>query len=154
MGLARNDVTYEAFFSAHVAGSVRLAHLLTGSVTVAEDLVQDAFAAVFPRFHDLEEPAGYLRVAVVNACRSWHRRQRRELSRRHLLADLTGESPVHSDLLDAVDRLPYRYKAVLILRYWAGLSEREIATALECQPGRVKTWSARALRQLRKDVPR
>lgn len=56
--------------------------------------------------------------------------------------------------LDAsLRRLPHDQRAVVVLRYWLGLSESEIADALECRPGTVKSRHARALRTLRKELP-
>lgn len=132
---------------------VRLASLLTGSRDVAEDLVQDAFASLMGHSRP-ENPPGYLRTAVVNGCRNWHRsrlRTERKL-RRH------GESPIATSLrareLDAtLMRLPYRERAVVVLRYWAGLSEAEIAEALGCRPGTVKSRHSRALAKIRKELP-
>jgi RNA polymerase sigma factor (sigma-70 family) len=57
-----------------------------------------------------------------------------------------------SEMLDAIDVLPYRQKAVVVLRYWLDLSEAEIAQILGCRPGTVKSLGARALRRLRKAV--
>ena len=61
---------------------------------------------------------------------------------------LTGDD---RELDDSLRRLPYDQRAVIVLRYWLGMSEREIATALECRPATVKSRHARALRTLRKE---
>jgi RNA polymerase sigma factor (sigma-70 family) len=66
----------------------------------------------------------------------------------------TVEDPRARELLDAVDALPFRQRAVLVLRYYHDLPEDEIAAALGCRPGTVKSLSARALQQLRKVVER
>ena len=58
------------------------------------------------------------------------------------------------ELLDAVDALPFRQRAVLVLRYYRDLSEGEIADALGCRPGTVKSLATRALDQLRKVIER
>jgi DNA-directed RNA polymerase specialized sigma24 family protein len=60
---------------------VRLAHLLTGSDLVAEDLVQDAFVRVDRAWARIDDPVPYLRASVVNACHSWHRQRSREANR-------------------------------------------------------------------------
>ena len=62
--------------------------------------------------------------------------------------------PGHQPLLDVIDALPYRQRAVLVLRYWLDLSEIEIASALDCRPGTVRSLHFRALATLRKDVLR
>jgi RNA polymerase sigma factor (sigma-70 family) len=56
------------------------------------------------------------------------------------------------ELLDVIDALPSRQKAVIVLRYYEDLSEAEIARALGCRPGTVKSLAARALERLRKDI--
>jgi RNA polymerase sigma factor (sigma-70 family) len=56
------------------------------------------------------------------------------------------------ELDDSLRRLPYDQPAVVVLRYWLGLSEAEIAEALDCRPGTVKSRLSRALRALRKEL--
>lgn len=56
------------------------------------------------------------------------------------------------DLLDVVDRLPYRQKAVVVCRYYLDLSETQIAEALGCRPGTVKSLASRALATMRKEL--
>lgn len=143
---------FTPFFRAEYAAAVRLARALGASSSAAEDLVQEAFVRLHERFSDLENPAGYLRTVVVNLCRDWHRRQRRE--RQHLSA-VGANAPVTlgaRELLDVLGRLPYRWRAVLVLRYWADWTELEIAAALDCRPGTVKTLAARGLARLRKEL--
>ncbi|MFI5592544.1 SigE family RNA polymerase sigma factor [Amycolatopsis sp. NPDC051758] len=144
-------------FHAHRPGLVRLAVLLLGDRGLAEDVVQDAFVALFRRW-PLDDPAGaggYLRVSVVNGARSAQRRA--ALRRRHHKAEpddgppadaeaLLGEE--HREVLAAVRRLPRRQREVLVLRYWSGLSEAEIAETLGVSRGTVKTCASRALAKL------
>ena len=70
------------------AAMVRLGTLLLGSQHLAEEVVQDCFIRLQPRFQDLDDPAGYLHRSVVNGCRSLMRRQRRE--RDHLRTERSG----------------------------------------------------------------
>jgi DNA-directed RNA polymerase specialized sigma24 family protein len=149
--LADTDV-FTAFYHAEYARAGRLIRALGVSPAASEDLVQDAFVRVHDRWSALENPAAFLRTVVVNLSRDWHRRQGRE--RRHLAA-VGAASPVSlgaRELLDVLARLPYRSRAVLVLRYWADWSERDIATALGCRPGTVKTLAARGLGRLRKEL--
>lgn len=92
-GHAREPSSFDRFFRDQYPTTVRLAHLLTGSDAVAEELAQDAFAQVCRRFDAIREPRTYLRATTVNTCRNWHRRQNRELDRfRRHGATTTGVS--------------------------------------------------------------
>ncbi len=142
------------FYAEQYDGAVRLAWLLTGSRAAAEDVVQDAMTAVFRAFDRVEVPAAYLRRAVVNAAKSRNRDERRRAERLTLLErERPVTDPADGGLLDAIGRLPYRQRAVIVGRYWGGWSEAEIATALGCRPGTVKSLASRALARLRTEVP-
>jgi RNA polymerase sigma-70 factor (sigma-E family) len=141
---------------------VRLATLLVDDVPSAEDVVQDAFMALHRRQHTLRSPeaaAGYLRTSVVNGCRSALRRRR--VRRRHPDAELlpTGATESAADdrllateeqerVLAAVRTLPRRQREVLVLRYWADLSEADIAKTLGIAVGTVKSNASRGLARL------
>ena len=146
--------SFDQFYAEQYEGALRLAWLLTGSRAAAEDVVQDAMTAVFRAFERIEVPAAYLRRAVVNAAKSRHRDERRRAER---LTLLERERPVaggaDAGLFDAIGRLPYRQRVVIVGRYWGGWSEAEIATALGCRPGTVKSLASRALSRLRTEVP-
>jgi len=65
---------FAEFYTAQYSPMVRLAHLVTGSNQAAEDLVQDAFLRLGPRWHRVDQPAAYLRRIVVNRCLTWRGR--------------------------------------------------------------------------------
>jgi RNA polymerase sigma-70 factor (sigma-E family) len=132
---------------------VRLAHLLTTSNSVAEELVQDAFVRVHGKWDQIDAPRAYLRTAVVNAC--WSHRRRRVLERARL-AHPPPEvvSPNPDEMWDALARLPYRQRAVLVMKFYEDMPEADIAAALGCRPGTVKSLTSRALDQLRKVIER
>jgi DNA-directed RNA polymerase specialized sigma24 family protein len=133
-------------------GAVRLAGLLVQDTHVGEDLAQEAFARVFPKWSTVDTPHAYLRVTIVNACRSWQSRRHTERTKLPLVAG-PGSSDLDFDVLaDAVAALPYRQRAALVLRFHLGLREAEIAEALECRPGTVKSLTSRALAALRKGI--
>jgi RNA polymerase sigma factor (sigma-70 family) len=102
------------------------------------------------------DPLLYLRVAVVNSCRSMLRRMR--LVRRHAEEDspcppLTAEeaamlSEDRRRVLVALASLPQRRREVLVLRFYLELSEAEIAGMLNISPGTVKSTAARGLAAL------
>jgi len=140
---------------------VRLAYLMVGSTSVAEDLVQDAFARMHRHWDNAEHPKAYLRTSVVNACRSHLRRAALERAyKRHpsVVGDAAGSHPGGShmaeadELFDALAVLPSRQRAALVLRFYEDLSEADIAVALGCRPGTVKSLLHRGLAELRKVV--
>ncbi|MCU1374763.1 MAG: putative polymerase subfamily sigma factor [Actinomycetia bacterium] len=144
--------TFDDFYRDRWTPTVRLAHVLTGSPPLAEDLAQEAFAALADRFDSLEHPNAYLRTTLVNLAHSHHRRRARHDQLLHLVDRPTAGDLGASELLDAVDALPYREKAVLVLRYYEDLPEADIATILGCRPATVRTTAARALRRLRREI--
>jgi RNA polymerase sigma-70 factor (sigma-E family) len=149
------DDRFAAFFRGSYAGAVRLAHLLTGTNVAAEDIAQEAFARLHRRFGDVEHPDRYLRTAVVNLTRDWMRRSQRERAKlARVTPSTTTEGNGPAAILEFVDRLPHRMRAVVVLRYWADLTEAEIAATLGCRPGTVKSLASRALDNLRKELSR
>lgn len=153
------SVDVPALYRAHWRYLVRLAVLLVDDVASAEDVVQDAFLALHRRAAHLREPdaaLGYLRTSVVNLARSVIRR--RQVARKHLTvgepeatAGADQDALLHEEhraALAAVRALPRRQCEVLVLRYWAGLSEREIAQTLGISPGSVKSAASRAMATL------
>jgi RNA polymerase sigma factor (sigma-70 family) len=130
---------------------VRLAIALTGSDAAAEDLVHDAFIRVHKHWARVEHPRAYLRTAVVNACRSAGRRAARE---RDANARRTVEivSLGADEIFDALASLPYRQRAALVLQFYEGLSQAEIAVVLGCREGTVASLVHRGLDQLRKVI--
>lgn len=129
----------------------RFAFLLCGDWDEAEDLVQVALARCSRRWHDVEEPHAYVRTAVVRASSSWRRRRLREGVAVPLSdwAAPAGNSDARLVLLAALRALPLVQRQVLVLRYYEGLSEREIAAVLDVAPGTVKSRCARGLATLR-----
>ena len=137
----------EAVYAAAYRDLLRVAFVLTGSGAAAEDVVHDVFCRVGPRIAQLDNPAAYLRVAVVNQCRSLHRRlvraPRPELPREVVLD--TGLTELH----DALQALPVRQRTAIVLRYLCDLPEAEIADILDCRPTTVRTLVHRGLADLR-----
>jgi RNA polymerase sigma factor (sigma-70 family) len=133
------------------ASMVRLAYLMVGSKDAAEDIVGDCFARMADRARHVETPAAYLRVSVVNGCRSWLRRQRTARAYHPEPPDPAVETSL-VELRDALLRLPARQRIAVVLRYYDDLSEADIACALDCRPGTVKSLLSRALTELRKEV--
>ena len=149
------DDDFVGFYRDAYPGAVRLAWLLTHDHAGAEDVVQDAFLRLRPRFAAIENPTAYLRTAIVNGCRDRARSAGRSDARLRRIMVLTEASSTdHPDeLLDAVAHLPYRQRAVLVLRYWADLPEAEIAEIVGVRPATVRSITARALAHLRRELP-
>jgi RNA polymerase sigma factor (sigma-70 family) len=150
-----SDEGFDAFYRREYSRAVRLAWLLTRSSSVAEDLVQEAMSAIHRSFDGIASPKAYLGKSIVNRARSWQRDEQRRRDRLiYLVDDRVVMDPADADLFDAVGQLPYRQRAVIVTRYWAGWSEAEIAQALGCRPGTVKSLASRALEHLRREVER
>lgn len=150
---AGSEVT--ALYAEHALGLVRLAVLLVGDRASAEDVVQDAFLGLYRRWDrlpDTSAPLAYVRVSVVNGCRTALRRR----SRARRVGNFT-EPPAESAeavallseeqraVAGALRRLPERQREALVLRYYLDLSEAEIAAAMRISRGTVKSATSRAL---------
>ena len=131
---------------------VRLAYLMVGDRATAEELVQDAFVSVHRSWSRATNPPAYLRAAVVNACKSWGRRRTLELHRRPAP---TGPAELVADeLWDALQVLPTRQRAAVVLRFYEDLPDARIAELLGCREATVRTAIHRALERLRKEIER
>lgn len=151
--IGRTTLRFDDFYRSHYHPAIRLAWLLTRSPQAAEDAVQEAFLALSRRFDVVEEPGPYLHRTIVYQCRSWVRRERLRRQRETDVPERWQEMDLpDAQLLAAVHRLPYRQRVVIVARYWADWSEADIACALGCRQGTVKSLSSRALSQLRKEV--
>jgi len=152
----QNVADLTELFRQHHLDLVRLAALLVRSREAAEDIVQDVFVRVHARRSGAPDAAGalaYLRQAVINGCRSWLRRQ--SVARRLGPVDRTAayahESAEQAVIMAENQRrlqaelsaLPVRRREVLVLRYYLGLSEAEIAQTLGISQGTVKSTAAR-----------
>jgi RNA polymerase sigma factor (sigma-70 family) len=131
-----------------------LATMILGSRSVAEDVVQEAFAGMLPRIDAIEEPKAYLRTTVVNGCRKAMRRPSREVPLTEDHAAAFGAAPsdlgvgMH-DLAAALSMLNPKQRTVLGLRYVLDWSDRDIAEILEIRRSTVRSTARRALRVLR-----
>lgn len=155
------DEALVALYTAEYASLVRLATLLIGDVGTAEEVVQDCFVALHPRWARLRDQgtgAAYLRRSVMNRCRSVQRH--RSVVNRFLRRTQPGTVPSaeseaidvdrHADVLAAVRALPVRQREALVLRYYLDLSEAQTAEVMGISPGAVKSHTARALAALRR----
>lgn len=147
-------VTFEDFYRAHWHDAARWAAAVVGRADVGEELAQDVFARMAARFDGIDNPGGYLRVAVVNAARSWLRSEDRA-RRREVTASEAGiadASTTHGDTLALLGGLPERQRTVVVLRYWADWADAEIAAALSCPQSTVRSLARRGLERLREGM--
>lgn len=148
-------VTAAALFATHRLHLVRLALLLVDDRETAEDVVQDAFAGLHRRWSSLageDKALAYLRASVVNGSRSVLRRRRTVRRNPQPPLDALTAEPAedrallaaeHRAVLAAISRLPQRQREVIVLRYWAELTEPQIAAALGISVGAVKSTASR-----------
>ncbi|MET8685183.1 SigE family RNA polymerase sigma factor [Streptomyces sp. NPDC004732] len=138
---------------------VRLAVLLVDDIPTAEDVVQEAFAALYRRhgesLDNIADPEAYIRRSVVNASRDVLRRRRtvRAYIPPRILPAPPPEDEVllkeeHQEVLRALRLLTVRQREVLVLRYWSNMSEADIAATLGLSRGAVKSTASRALTAL------
>jgi len=152
---------FAPFVRAHTAALLRVAYLLTGDGASAEDLVQETFARLFPRWDRVRQadvPIAYVRRTLanlfVNRSRSPSRREVlvEFLPEGAVLADATAQADDRDELWELLAHLPERQRAVLVLRYFHDLPDDEIAAALDCRPGTVRSLLSRGLAALREEA--
>ncbi len=152
--LVRDQITvtepFESLYQREFRSMVRLATALVDTPEQAEEVVQDAFAALYLRYRVVSNPVAYLRVSVLNGGRRVLRR-RRIMRRQPDLVEVYAELGFNH-LLDAVRRLPSKQRNVVVLRYELQLSDHEIAETLRIPVGTVKSTLHRALARLRTEV--
>jgi RNA polymerase sigma-70 factor (sigma-E family) len=148
-------VSFEEFVAARLPALLRYAVLLTGDRHLAEDLVQDVLIRAHPRWRRIVAggpPDRYVQKMITNAYLSWRRRWS---TRRVELVEppdrpAPDEDPADRDALwQRLAELPRQQRAVLVLRYYEGLSVGETADVLGCSTGTVRGYASRALATLR-----
>ena len=146
------DDAFQAFYASEHREVLRLATALVDDPGRAEEIVQDSFERTYLRWGHLDNPNGFLRHIVVNACRSELRRRR--VARRWVAPPRSHDElpEPQLELLRALRQLTARKRVVLVLRFYGDLTEPAIAEILGCPVGTVKSLVSRALDDLRKVV--
>lgn len=126
--------------------------MMTGSLAIAEDVVQDAYLAIYQRSGTIKDLDGYLYRTVVNRCRSHLRRTRLESKPASEPTRLSLGEPELDETWAAILRLPIRQRSVIVLRYYEDQTEAQVARILGCRLGTVKSAHHRALRALRETL--
>ena len=159
---AGSGARLEELFRANAGDALRLAYLMTGDRSLAEDLAQDAFVKVFGRFRDLRNPDAfwwYLRRTIVNLSKSHFRH--RAVERSWLSKQAAGEAAPPGPDLGERDRmrralltLRPEQRAAIVLRYYEDMSEVDTAEALGVAVGTVKSMVSRGMDRLREELSR
>jgi RNA polymerase sigma-70 factor (sigma-E family) len=148
--------SYEEYVTLRWPTLYRSAYLMTGSHADAEDLVQSALVKVYGAWHKVsraDSADAYVRRVLVNTFVSGRRPVR--FSRERIMAAVPERAAVAEgpedrlSLWPHVASLPPKQRAVIVLRYYEDLSEQQIADALGCSPGTVKSNASLALKSLR-----
>lgn len=133
---------------------LRRASLLIQPDAAAQDVVAEAFCEVIRRWDQIDNPAAYLSRAVLNGCRRTGKRRKRE---QPIAVDASSPTDRltndHLDeMADVVARLPWKQRAIVVLKYYEGRTEADIADILGIRPGSVGPTARRALDNLRKEI--
>lgn len=158
--------TLDELVRTHLPGLIRYATVLVGDQHTAADLVQEVLLRAHQRWHRItltERPDLYLRRMVTNEHLSWRRRWHVRTIRPtadDALVDHAGTVGDHAQnhaeedaMWRRLEQLPPRQRTVLVLRYYEGLADAEIATVIGTSPATVRSHAARALATLRHTDP-
>lgn len=157
----RRDQAFADWVGGSADALMRTALFLTGDRHAAEDLLQDSLERTYLHWPRVQEPAAYARTVMVRAVTDrWRRQGRRPrevtLDRLDLepgshphIDDTTARYAAQDEVVKALSSLSSRQRAVLVLRYYEDWTEAQIADALNCSTGTVKTQASRGLARLR-----
>jgi len=159
---ADRDAGLRELYERRHADMVRFAAFLTGDVSAAEDIAQEAFAKLFDAWDRIDDHGcvdAYLKATVVNLVRGGQRKQavaeRRATGRLAVVPsaedDAVGEIR-RERVLAAVSGLPLRQRACVVMRHWMRMTESEIATTLELSVGSVRTHIKRGTESLKSSL--
>ncbi|MFI7606893.1 SigE family RNA polymerase sigma factor [Micromonospora sp. NPDC049366] len=154
--------SFEAYVQTRGPGLSRHAYLLTGDHHLAEDLVQQTLLRVAGRWRRVVaegDPDAYVRRALYHQHISWWRRRTRQVPEAPLerndrpVPDAADAVAVNLAVRAALGRLAPRQRAAIVLRYFADLSDAQIADTLGCRVGTVKSQLRDGLARLRVLAP-
>jgi RNA polymerase sigma-70 factor (sigma-E family) len=161
-GKQTRDEEFRRFVTGRWPRLMKTAFLLTGEQHAAEDLVQSTLERVYVawrRVGSADDPEAYVRRVMVNAHARRHRRRLKEFLAPRDDSGLAHELPDAGDriaqaddrgaLLKALAQLPARQREAVVLRYWEDLSETQVAAAMGCSVGAVKSNTAKGIAKLR-----
>jgi RNA polymerase sigma factor (sigma-70 family) len=138
----------EAVYRSSWLGLTRLAYLLVGDRSEAEDIVQAVFTTAAARWETIDDPAPYLRRGVVNRANDVHRRSLRA-GAKVIVSQGSPDEPDADETWQLVQALPTAQRAVVVLRFYEDLSLADIALLLGRPPSTVRSDLRRALTKLK-----
>lgn len=161
----RDEQSFDELVDACSSRLLRTAWLLTGDPQLAEDLLQTALATTYLRWGSLRDTGAaeaYVRKVMASTASKWWRRKWHGerptdvLPERPVVgadsADAYGAVDDRDGLRRALAILPARQRACVVLRFYEDLSEAQVADALDCSVGTVKSSTSRALARLRTEL--
>jgi RNA polymerase sigma-70 factor (sigma-E family) len=155
-----DSVEFSQYVTERSGAWLRVAYLLTGNRSDAEDLLQTALAKTYLAWNRIQDKGaldGYVRRVLVNTQTSWWRKRRVDEYPTDLLPEqpsedaAPGQFEMRETIWKALGDLPKRQRAVVVLRYYEDLSEAETAAVMGISVGTVKSTASRALAKLREN---
>jgi RNA polymerase sigma-70 factor (sigma-E family) len=151
-------VEFERFIRDRGPDLLRFTSAVCADRALAEDVLQEVLIRLHPRWADIQAmgaPETYVRRCLVNEYLTWRRKWARIVPREVLPtvhAHQLDHADAHADravLMTELAALPPRQRAVLVMRFYGGHSDDEIADVLGCRPATVRGYASRALKALR-----
>ena len=152
---AEDEQAFREFVTSQMASLRKLAYMTCGDWHAAEDAVANALVKLYPRWRKLERPDLYAKTMVYRAAidetrRPWRReRATGEAMPDVALGDPAGETDERLRIRAALEAVPPRQRAAVVLRHYLGLSLQDTAGVLGCNVGTAKSQTSRGLAKLR-----
>jgi RNA polymerase sigma-70 factor (sigma-E family) len=153
--------SFAAFVAQRQGPLLRFAMVLTGNAGLAEDIVADVLGRAYQkwaRIGPMDDPNAYVRRMIVNEYTSWWRKRGRLVSQAHFddydeqIPDHAVHHAEHETMVARLARLPRRQRAAVVLRFYEGLPDSDIARVLGCSAGTVRSHISRGLATLRLEL--
>jgi RNA polymerase sigma-70 factor (sigma-E family) len=150
-------MTFEDFLDERLRQLTRLATVLCGDRCLGEDVLQEVLLRahqLWPRISAADSPYAYVRTMLVHEHLAWRRRWDRQVPTDEIDVGRRVPDPAQriadlAELRDRLDELPPQQRTAVVLRYFADLSDADIAEALGCSPVTVRSYISRALSTMR-----
>lgn len=153
--LTRAELNLQTLYQEYLPAVYRVAFTYMHNSFDSEDAAQEAFirlARFSGSFEDERQIKAWLIVTVSNVCKDMLRRRHRQDANLEDVQELAAPQEGSGELMDAIRKLPGKYKTVIYLYYYEGYAVKEIAAAMRQPEGTVKSWLHRARRQLKNSL--